>query len=273
MTNNQYFHPLRPKYSCEHHDENCHHPTLTLPHFLDRPSSGSCTASGWLAGWMVMGLGGGGGVAMETNFWYAAPRAASRKRKEQPTPVTMETPSCESSSTPGPLPHLKPFGVSLPRHPTSHILLPDFTLFLSHPHILPSCTCLRVCCVYRCVPKCHLPDQEGGVALFIVARDREVPVGGAAVWVGPVLMTLYLQNILNILFDLQGRFTLLGVKGRLLLHSAFSHSLPPNTALKYFCNKWSWSEVKYKEQKEKIWCKNSYERKHFFHLLPMFVWD
>lgn len=38
----------------------------------------------------------------------------------------------------------------------------------------------------------HLPDQEGRVALFIVARDFKVSVCGAVVRVGPVLVTLHL---------------------------------------------------------------------------------
>lgn len=40
----------------------------------------------------------------------------------------------------------------------------------------------------------HLPDQEGGVALLVEARDFKVSVGGAAVWVGPVLVTLHLKT-------------------------------------------------------------------------------
>lgn len=54
---------------------------------------------------------------------------------------------------------------------------------------------VRVCtCVHLRVHEGHLPDQKGRVALFVVARYCEVSVGGAAVWIGPVLVTLHLQT-------------------------------------------------------------------------------
>lgn len=157
MTNNQYFHPLRPKYSCERHDENCQHPTLTLPHFLARPSSASCTPSGCSDGF---GLGRRG-CCHSDQFLIRSP-ACSVQKKNSPHRSPWKHTSCESSSPPGPLPHPGPFRVGLPRHPTSRDLTSP-PMFLSHPHIRPSCTCLCVCvCVVFT-----------GVCVSVISRTRK----------------------------------------------------------------------------------------------------
>lgn len=81
--------------------------------------------------------------------------------------------------------------------PPLYPALPSALLFLwSGPNFpslfIPLLFLVLNVCDYLRVHESHLPDQEGRVALFIVARYCEVSVGGAAVWIGPVLVTLHL---------------------------------------------------------------------------------
>lgn len=127
----------------------------------------------------------GGLVAIVTRSQYVARMQQREPEKEQPTLVTMVT-------------HL----LELPR---SSSFLRLWFLSLTGPHRFLCChsdfACLYifVCsgvgvCVYLCVCESHLSDQEGGVALFIVAHNCKVSVGGAALWVGPVLVALHLYT-------------------------------------------------------------------------------
>lgn len=78
----------------------------------------------------------------------------------------------------------------------------SFVYEYNPPPLLQCCFWVQVCNYLR-VHESHLPDQEGGVALFIVACDCEIPIVGDTVWIGPVLVTLDLQNKQSILFTVQ----------------------------------------------------------------------
>lgn len=134
------------------------------------------------------------GVVMVTGSQYVAcmQLAASRKRTAH-TGGHGNTPPCGSTSC------LR-LWLELPPVLTSSTLLPNqLCLWVQFP-LLQCCFWVQVCNYLR-VHESHLPDQEGGVTLFIVACDCEIPIVGDTVWIGPVLVTLDLQT--NKLFFLQ----------------------------------------------------------------------
>lgn len=125
---------------------------LSLSLSLSRPSSVSCTVSGWLAGWLDGCEGGGGGCHGDRFFLIRSPAWCSIQKKNSPHWSPWKHTSSECSSLPGPLPHPKPSGVCVPRHPTSCIPPPDFPRFSL---ILKACPAARAClCVCVCLPGC-----------------------------------------------------------------------------------------------------------------------
>lgn len=81
VNNDQYFHPPRQKYSCEHH-ENCHHPTLSVSlSLLLLFLSVSCNVSGW----------GSWGLPWRPSPDTQPACSEQHPEKEQPTPVAMAT--------------------------------------------------------------------------------------------------------------------------------------------------------------------------------------
>lgn len=152
---------------------------------------------------------------MVTGSQYVACMQQREPEKEQPTLVTMAThlPRGPHSSSgflrlrslfadwtqtlsPGSLTRsacrrTRPLASSSQLHLSPSLSCLSFLSPLSSCAVRRRCRC-RCVCNYLRVHKSHLSDQEGSVALFVVTSNCKVSIGGGAVWVGPVLVTLNL---------------------------------------------------------------------------------